>query len=220
MDLGPYADRYTVSLDPSCRCSDVSDHWRCQEIKGIDGEIWPYSETHLVVAFFHSWRSRRDPQGEVIWIPSTRSPKAKRFQALAGRDAEVVQDCDEATCFKVPNRYLGRALRMIVPEPAGEAPVPADEKVSSGPHVCPSCLETHQPLESDDYCSVVCRVLGRSGLGWRINPYRIVDLKTGLVLSEGPSFDLTPRGIASLQERAKTLQAPSSQAHFPHAEAA
>jgi hypothetical protein len=117
MDLEPYADRYKLSLDPSYRRRDKPECWRYREIKGADGQIWPYNETHLVVAFFHGWRSRVDTYGHVIWIPSRRSPKAKRFQALAGGDVEVLQDCDEATCFKVPNRYIAKALKFILPKP-------------------------------------------------------------------------------------------------------
>ena len=132
MDLGQYADRYQVSSDPSCRRKEHDDHWRCREIKGKDGEVWPYNETHLIVAFFHSWRTARSRQGDAIWIPSRRSSKSKRFHALAGADAEVVQDGDEATCFKVPNRYIGKAIKFISPKPrrhrapalAQSAPIP------------------------------------------------------------------------------------------------
>ena len=202
MDLAQYADRYKISIDPSCRCSNASDHWRCLEIKGKHGEIWPYSETHLVVAFFHSWRCRVDPHGDLIWIPSERSAKAKRFQLLAGRDAEVVQDCDEAICLKVPNRYLRRALKVIVPEPNDQMPDESLPKARPAtPTLCLSCGLPEGAESSDHYCSVVCRILGREGLGWRTNPYRIVDARTGQVLSEGPAFDLTPRGIARLKGR-------------------
>ena len=164
MDLRQFADRYKVSPAPSSRRSDKSDPWRDREIKGEDGEIWPYSQTHLVVAFFHSWRSRRSPQGEVIWIPSKRSPKAKRFQALAGADAEIVQDCDEATCFKVPNKYLRRALRMIAPEPLNqEEPASPDKDDPPNSTPCPSCGVRVGPEEPDEHCSVVCRVLDAPG---------------------------------------------------------
>jgi len=228
MDLRPFADRYKISLDHSCPRNNNPECSDSQEINGKDGEIWPYSESHLVVAFFHSWRSRRSPHGKVIWIPSTRSPKAKRFQALAGVNAEVVQDCDEATCFKVPNRYLARALRMIAPdkelvlrEPLTQAaPSSLDKEVWPGLTVCPSCGVRDEPIGSDNYCSIVCAVLGRAGLGWRTNPYRIVDLVAGRVVSEGPAFDLTPRGIAWLKERAIQFPIPSTEAADGHDEAA
>jgi len=173
------------------------------------------------VALFHSWRCRIAPQGDLIWIPSQRSAKAKRFQALAGADAEVVQDCDEAICIKVPNRYLRRALRLIVPEPVIQGVTESLHK-DDPPYATPclSCGATDGLPVSDRYCSVVCRVLGRAGLGWRTNPYRIVDLQTGQILSEGPAFDLTPRGIARLQARAQAFQAHSSVSEIFHDKAA
>jgi len=108
-------EQYKISLDPSYRRGDYPEKWRYYEIRGKDGTLWPYSETHLVVAFYHSWRSRTDAHGDVIWIPARRSRKARRFQAVAGTECEIVQDCDEATCFKVPNKYLAKALKFIVP---------------------------------------------------------------------------------------------------------
>ena len=114
MDLmAQCGDEYKISLDPSYRRGNYPEKWRYYEIRGKDGTLWPYSETHLVVLFYHSWRSRIDADGDVIWIPSRRSQKAKRFQTLVRDDGEVVQDCDEATCIKAPNKYLSKALRFI-----------------------------------------------------------------------------------------------------------
>ena len=104
---------FKISLDPSYRRGDYPEKWRYYEIRGKVGMLWPYSETHLVVLFYHSWRSRIDTDGDVIWIPSRRSQKGKRFQTLVRDDGEVVQDCDEATCIKVPNKYLSKALKFI-----------------------------------------------------------------------------------------------------------
>ncbi len=106
-------DTYKISLDPSYRRRDYPEKWRYYEIKGRTGALWPYSETHLVVAFYHSWCTRTDADGDVISIPSKRSKQAKHLRAMAGPDCDVVQDCDEATCFKVPNKYLHRALKSI-----------------------------------------------------------------------------------------------------------
>jgi len=106
-------DRYKIWIDRSYRRRNFPKKWRYCEIRGKAGAIWPYSETHLVVAFYHGWRSRIDVEGDVIWIPAKRSQQARRFRVLAGSDAEVVQDCDEVTCFKVPNKYLHRALKSI-----------------------------------------------------------------------------------------------------------
>ncbi len=71
---------------------------------------------------------------------------------------------------------------------------------------CVSCngkglSETLRP-----YCSVVCRAIGASGLGWRTNPYRIVDLKSETQLSPGPGFDVTSKGVAELQKKIEYLQ--------------
>jgi hypothetical protein len=71
---------------------------------------------------------------------------------------------------------------------------------------CLSCLEPFRERRLRPYCSIVCRVLGQAGLGWRLNPYRIVDLCTGPVLTTGPAFDLTAKGIARLQKKAEILQ--------------
>ncbi len=57
---------------------------------------------------------------------------------------------------------------------------------------CPSCLSLE--VEEDalrPYCSYVCRLLGRFGLGWRTNPYFIVVAShPHLVVQGGPNFDL------------------------------
>jgi len=114
MDLeAQCGDEYKITLDSSYRRRDFPEKWRFYEIRGKDGTLWPYSGSHLVVLFYHSWRSRIDADGDVIWIPSRRSRKGKSFQALAGNDGEVVQDSDEATCIKVSNRYLSNALTLI-----------------------------------------------------------------------------------------------------------
>ena len=53
---------------------------------------------------------------------------------------------------------------------------------------CVSCDGKGIPETLRPYCSIVCRVLGQSGLGWRMNPCRIVDLSTGIVLTSGPEL--------------------------------
>lgn len=70
---------------------------------------------------------------------------------------------------------------------------------------CASCGEKYYGGRLSPYCSIVCRVLGQAGLGWRLYPYRIVDLKSGVVLVTGPSFDVTPKGLAKLQKKAEAL---------------
>ena len=108
-------NKYKIWLDRSYRRRDFAEKWRYYEIKGEDGALWPYSDTHLTVAFFHAWRTRTNAHGDTVWIPSRRSRKAKRFQSLAGSDGEVIQNGDEATCIKVPNKYLTKALKLIDP---------------------------------------------------------------------------------------------------------
>ncbi|SRR5258708_36475291 len=73
---------------------------------------------------------------------------------------------------------------------------------------CFSCGVNRSEDRQRTYCSVVCRVPGQAGLGWRLNPYRIVDLDTGNVVRKGPSFDLTREGIAELQKKAEQLRHP------------
>src|SRR5450755_2889948 len=71
---------------------------------------------------------------------------------------------------------------------------------------CASCdgKGIHKSLRP--FCSVVCRLLGRAGLGWRTSPYRVIDLETGIVLSAGPQFNFTGAGIRDLQRRATNLR--------------
>ena len=104
---------YKVNLDPSYKRGNFKEKWHYFEIMGKCGMIWPYNDTHLVVAFFHAWRSRVTARGETLWIPGNRSRQAGRFQAIAKSDCVVVQSCDEAVCLKVPNKYLNRALKAI-----------------------------------------------------------------------------------------------------------
>ena len=85
---------------------------------------------------------------------------------------------------------------------------------------CRSCGETYRDQRLEPYCSIVCRTLGQAGLGWRLNPYRVVDLESGIVLTTGPRFDLTPEGLTYLQRLAERLRRPASDlpAAFPLAE--
>jgi endogenous inhibitor of DNA gyrase (YacG/DUF329 family) len=71
---------------------------------------------------------------------------------------------------------------------------------------CASCDGTGIPEILRPYCSVVCRAIGASGLGWRTNPYRIVDVKSETQLSSGPSFDVTTKGVAELKKKIEYLQ--------------
>ena len=75
---------------------------------------------------------------------------------------------------------------------------------------CGSCGEACQDKRLKPFCSIVCRTLGQKGLGWRLNPCRIVDLESGMVLTSGPRFDLTPRGLAYLLELAERLRQPAA----------
>ena|SRR5271170_3306897 len=69
---------------------------------------------------------------------------------------------------------------------------------------CVACQEKGFKRRRRSYCSVVCRLLGEAGLGWRLWPYRIIDLASGAIVSTGPHFNLTPEGIAQLQKRAES----------------
>src|SRR5665213_3837453 len=71
---------------------------------------------------------------------------------------------------------------------------------------CASCDGKGIPESLRPFCSVVCRLLGRAGLGWRTSPYRVVDLETGTVLSAGAQFNFTGAGIGDLQRRAVNLR--------------
>ena len=68
---------------------------------------------------------------------------------------------------------------------------------------CPVC--GHPDL--DDlllpYCSMVCRRLGRLGLGWRTWPYRIVVASHPyLIVQTGPGFDLRESVLRGARDRA------------------
>jgi hypothetical protein len=71
---------------------------------------------------------------------------------------------------------------------------------------CLACEGTYRDKRLQPFCSIVCRTLGQAGMGWRLNPYRIVDLETGMVLTTGPRFDLTPRGLEYLHSLADRLR--------------
>jgi len=79
---------------------------------------------------------------------------------------------------------------------------------------CPSCTEKIDRRRDRlllPYCNIVCRTLGNAGLGWRLCPYRIVDFKSGTVLTTGPVFDLTANGIEALQKKAEHVRQPAFQ---------
>ena len=69
---------------------------------------------------------------------------------------------------------------------------------------CPSCLSLE--VEEDalrPYCSYVCRLLGRFGLGWRTIPYCIVVAShPHLILQAGPGFDLRESELKGARDRA------------------
>jgi endogenous inhibitor of DNA gyrase (YacG/DUF329 family) len=71
---------------------------------------------------------------------------------------------------------------------------------------CPSCNGKDPDDFLRPYCSVVCRRLACYGLGWRTEPYRIVDLQTGVVVAAGPYFDLSSDGIGELVLEAKAAR--------------
>jgi hypothetical protein len=76
------------------------------------------------------------------------------------------------------------------------------------PTRCASCNGHGLPQMFRPYCSVVCRTLGHAGLAWRTNPCGIMDIQSGALLSSGPEFDLTPRGLAQMQKQAERLCPP------------
>ena len=127
MDLmAQCGEQYKISLDPSYRRGDYPEKWRYYEIRGKDGTLWPYSETHLVVLFYHSWRSRIDADGDVIWIPSRRSQKGKRFQTLAGDDGEVFEVVtDSNRNVMVVNPGVGRRVLTLIEQLQRPKPVHA-----------------------------------------------------------------------------------------------
>ena len=68
---------------------------------------------------------------------------------------------------------------------------------------CPAC----DSPDLDDlllpYCSLVCRRLGRLGLGWRPWPYRIVVASHPyLIVQTGPGFDLRESVLRGARDRA------------------
>jgi endogenous inhibitor of DNA gyrase (YacG/DUF329 family) len=70
---------------------------------------------------------------------------------------------------------------------------------------CPSCglLDDWPENPLKPYCSVVCQLLWRYGLAWRIQPYRIVvDTQPQLIVQAGPRFDLRNSVLKGARERA------------------
>jgi hypothetical protein len=68
---------------------------------------------------------------------------------------------------------------------------------------CTSCGSHELEDVLRPYCSVVCRTLGRFGLGWRADPYRIVvGSHPHLVVQAGPSFDLRESALKGARQRA------------------
>ncbi len=68
---------------------------------------------------------------------------------------------------------------------------------------CPACGSPDPDGQLRPYCSVVCRALGRSGLGWRTSPYRIVvSSHPHLIVQAGPNFDLRESALKGKRERA------------------
>jgi endogenous inhibitor of DNA gyrase (YacG/DUF329 family) len=69
---------------------------------------------------------------------------------------------------------------------------------------CPVCGGHEMDDLLRPYCSVVCRALGRFGLSWRTNPYRIVvSSHPYLIVQAGPNFDL--RDSELKRERKRSL---------------
>jgi hypothetical protein len=67
---------------------------------------------------------------------------------------------------------------------------------------CPSCLSPEVEDTLIPYCSYVCRLLGRYGLGWRTNPYHIVvATHPHLIVQPGPDFDLRESALKGARER-------------------
>src|SRR5262249_34009259 len=72
------------------------------------------------------------------------------------------------------------------------------------PVCCPCCGLWDDWVENPlhPYCSEVCRLLNRYGLGWRINPCRIVvKSHPHLIVQEGPQFDLQESVLRGARER-------------------
>jgi hypothetical protein len=71
---------------------------------------------------------------------------------------------------------------------------------------CVACGESYRDKRLEPYCSCVCRTIGQAGLGWRLDPARIIDVESGSVLTTSPSFDLTPRGLEYLMRLAERVR--------------
>lgn len=48
--------------------------------------------------------------------------------------------------------------------------------------------------------SIVDQLCAEYGFAWKLNPYRIEDVKTGKVVQAGPSFDVTPKCLKQLRQ--------------------
>lgn len=49
--------------------------------------------------------------------------------------------------------------------------------------------------------SIVDQLCEDYGFRWELNPYRIVDAKTGKVVQAGPSFDVMPECLSKMREK-------------------
>ena len=68
---------------------------------------------------------------------------------------------------------------------------------------CPACGKPDPDDLLLPYCSLVCRRLGRLGLGWRTGPYRIVVASHPyLIVQTGPGFDLRESVLKGVRDRA------------------
>jgi len=79
-------------------------------------------------------------------------------------------------------------------------------KNNLSPARCASCSGTGVSERLHPFCSVVCRTLGHAGLAWQTNPCRIMDVRSGIAVNDGPVFDLTDKGIADLRRYVDRLQ--------------
>ena len=68
---------------------------------------------------------------------------------------------------------------------------------------CPACGSPDLEDLLLPYCSMVCRRLGRLGLGWRTQPYRVVVAShPHLIVQTGPRFDLRESVLKGARDRA------------------
>jgi len=106
MDLREmFGDRYLVTMEESwgaerpeirAELQAMSDGWRYQEIKGMCGTVYPYSETQIAV------------------VLPTRA--ARRLLKLMGPELTLLQHADDERCYRADAKHAATLVRFIKPK--------------------------------------------------------------------------------------------------------